>query len=1660
MAVEYRVEFSSDKGSRIQWQLDILNNDFVGLATDLVCDGFSPIAIDWTREFDQYKPIQGSSAEIHLVLEDEGQYADFYDAPEYTYEIRLRWLNADGMYQDYWRGWINPVDGTEKVSTFPFSLSFSATDGLGLLKGKPVFRHPTTRDSLPFQDQQTPLIDYIQSILIETGLGLPLYVDSGLLTASGDPLLNNTVNEWNFYNEDQTERKDAYEVLEEILTPHNCKIVQADGRWYIYNASNHGGAGLLDTTTWKTYGYNAEPVPDRYEPGPDVTEDLTYLLTGTTGGGGGTAPRVITQEGIIATDTNTNEVTYTDGDTEIAFEMTNPSRFKVGDRLSFADTGFFYIPINWILGIGILTVKSIVGNTVTFDVNNSFLTFRAPTFIFVPGILWDIIGTLTYTVGGTDGTLGNGSLLPVNEDFQLSTRRPYASVQIDFDEFKVQNFVDNGIFNLNDSDILTGWEVGPNSLDQTIFTDENVFVDGGEGDESRRSIATNRNGNGVSSTGTDLWFRNTSNQFLPPNYPMKVEFDYQYRKNVQAGAADALLGRYIVYADWPIVSGVQTTFPFHNIRPQSFVGNGGLPFVPGLSNAAQGTRLVWNWEKDRWEGTTKTANLFQEEWMNKFETDTTGSWQSESKTLLTPASTYFGIAVGTPTGGELKIAFVYPSAKRGEGNASASTNTITTYVDNVSIKPQLSESEGSPVNERYQNFYSDTLNYEAALSSTTEDFVYNKIMGDNEYWRKGENGVDFVVGGSLEEVVTQQKLNDFRGGELGPFKYYEGTFVNNSPIPFSPIRKVRIDYVWTNENGQTREYVENSTLIQNGGDFEVKSNDYNIAMYVPNQATDFVTNIVTGLEVNFVEHNVDFVSAAPPDRDNLITYILGIRAIGTDENNVPIETPDASGVNPGDAGYVTTYGAMIPEEGFETNQINESFEVYEGRPGDTFSGNFLLKPGMGVDGAMYDISASNLSVETGTVSGLESLRFTDVGTNVQVSYKIILPADDDYTIMEIRGETDPFVGDNNRVDVTYLPLTGGTASTLAATTRTIINNPGSSTPIRAFVSPESGMAINATTVNLQSNAGVTVSVTSPITVPPIDPSTIIQSDGFVQLGNAIEWQGNVIIPENATSTVTVQFNIPQNAVSEVSTSDQRTATFTFVDNMANTSINRVTSPATFVLRGQVNTTFDFDVVSSAASGHTTTTDIVNVSETISGTSITLGPDRQEGPFNVVTTISGTFIDTNDSATFTFSGNAIEGGADNTDYNISFTNNIVDSSGTTSASLTDGSVALKGLAGSRFKYTNLITAVSGQNLSASNLSASGWKFRDVGPDQVEASRLVIFPTTGPTNETVILSATTTPEPFTLQVNLTNNVTNTMLSESFFAFGFDSDDVSILNPQTFTIQSNDSERTFMSTNEITTPASSTVSITYSGPDVDGVITGSIGGNYPTPNALGIAVADLDINPGNTTGAPSYTGAYGLIPSSTLVEYNSTDVIDGVLHKTIFVPITSTPVQGRFTATGTGVTRSSNGITIASPASAGTALGSLFAPDRTATVTHSDDSSLTFTVLATNAIDTVGAAGGSGTNRRYTLRASNAFTTTFILTNEDESTSQIVIPATQTRQVTSYATPTVFTGAGEGIEIIAGDLVGTIDNSNTVGGQTINVQSSIPMINDPTIITFVTP
>lgn len=167
---------------------------------------------------------------------DDAAFINFFTGDEHKFKVYIKDSVDNAII---WQGYVLPDLYSEPYKNACFFVSFTATDGLGRLKGK----------YLPdeYYSREKSLIDIYCQILKLTGIELDLYFL---------PAIENFVNkDWNtIYIDtenfiDSKKKKDAYSILETLLQDTLCVCYQADNRWYIEGINQRN----VRNVTYKKY---------------------------------------------------------------------------------------------------------------------------------------------------------------------------------------------------------------------------------------------------------------------------------------------------------------------------------------------------------------------------------------------------------------------------------------------------------------------------------------------------------------------------------------------------------------------------------------------------------------------------------------------------------------------------------------------------------------------------------------------------------------------------------------------------------------------------------------------------------------------------------------------------------------------------------------------------------------------------------------------------------------------------------------------------------------------------------------------------------------------------------------------------------------------------------------------------------------------------------------------------------------------------------------------------------------------------------------------------------------------------------------------------------------------------------------------------------------
>lgn len=181
------------------------------------------IVLEWSGgDTKDDQTIVGSNLKFDMltVNDDDAAFIDFFTGDEHRFKTLVKNSVDDSIV---WQGYILPDLYSEPYKNVNFFVEFTATDGLGRLKGKYLPEE--------FYSREKSVIDIFCQILRLTGLDLELYFA---------PAIENFVEKrWDkIYIDTESfieskKKKDAYSIFETLLQDTLCVCYQSDNRWYI-----------------------------------------------------------------------------------------------------------------------------------------------------------------------------------------------------------------------------------------------------------------------------------------------------------------------------------------------------------------------------------------------------------------------------------------------------------------------------------------------------------------------------------------------------------------------------------------------------------------------------------------------------------------------------------------------------------------------------------------------------------------------------------------------------------------------------------------------------------------------------------------------------------------------------------------------------------------------------------------------------------------------------------------------------------------------------------------------------------------------------------------------------------------------------------------------------------------------------------------------------------------------------------------------------------------------------------------------------------------------------------------------------------------------------------------------------------------------------------
>jgi hypothetical protein len=226
---KYRCEFTDILG--IDWKVDIQEDPDPGTITTLQASG-EPLIFEWYGEDDVFdQNIMGSKMSLNIEADSDFTLSDLFTSNSLEYKVIVyRGVTV------FWNGYILANNYQEPYDQAPFTVTITATDGLGLLK---EFKFSgigyTTR-----QITSVVFHDILDLVGITTFTEYVNIHESTMSSAVGDSPFDQSGVDPDLFAE-----MDCYEALETILKSFSAGIKQDQGIFVIYRYKE-----LQDTTMY------------------------------------------------------------------------------------------------------------------------------------------------------------------------------------------------------------------------------------------------------------------------------------------------------------------------------------------------------------------------------------------------------------------------------------------------------------------------------------------------------------------------------------------------------------------------------------------------------------------------------------------------------------------------------------------------------------------------------------------------------------------------------------------------------------------------------------------------------------------------------------------------------------------------------------------------------------------------------------------------------------------------------------------------------------------------------------------------------------------------------------------------------------------------------------------------------------------------------------------------------------------------------------------------------------------------------------------------------------------------------------------------------------------------------------------------------------------
>ena len=218
--LRYQGEFFSVAG--VLWRVEIWQDADVPYpaVAELRFPAETPLVFEWA-ETDKLEPVQGSAATLEIVSKVNRQYKDLYTVEAGS--IRMDAYRDDVLY------WSGTLDTEAYEEPFSYENEYEV---------KLTFSDFSLLDRMNFSLRGTRSISVlIDNFIAETKInnrGIERYISTTCSSVSGEMLDNVGISCENFYDEEGVPLT-MREVLDEILRPFALRLIQREGKLFIYD---------------------------------------------------------------------------------------------------------------------------------------------------------------------------------------------------------------------------------------------------------------------------------------------------------------------------------------------------------------------------------------------------------------------------------------------------------------------------------------------------------------------------------------------------------------------------------------------------------------------------------------------------------------------------------------------------------------------------------------------------------------------------------------------------------------------------------------------------------------------------------------------------------------------------------------------------------------------------------------------------------------------------------------------------------------------------------------------------------------------------------------------------------------------------------------------------------------------------------------------------------------------------------------------------------------------------------------------------------------------------------------------------------------------------------------------------------------------------------